>query len=348
MLVDLLIGGLAVGGIAALLNHFIFKKNPASKINAWILTIIVFIITFTLFSIGTIARQEILAQKLGIRPSFTYPFDFVISFSLSWFFYGSLKKRPKNLTNNKKPIEKLKPLISYSDLKINDTIEISDSYYKMAYDELTIGKPDPALWAKAFANAEGNQDKAKGLYVKYRAEQLNDYEKKKLQPASKDANILNQSQTKNYEQNKGLIAIIGVVGLLGIILFASQLHQNRSTNLSENPPQTLKTDDYAIFKFQNKCKHPIAFAVSYKDIDGTWRTEGWWNVKQDEDIILTNQNNIRLKTDNTYWYFYAKTTDGSNMEWKGKYESELFGGTRLPMMEFRDADKEKDWSTTCD
>ena len=49
---------------------------------------------------------------------------------------------------------------------------IDDKFYKIAFDEITVNKAEPTLWAKAFANAEGNQDKAKALYIKYRVEKF--------------------------------------------------------------------------------------------------------------------------------------------------------------------------------
>jgi hypothetical protein len=61
---------------------------------------------------------------------------------------------------------------------IPDSSAGSDSHYVAAYQEATVGNPDPVAWAKAFAHAEGNQEKARALYVKYRVDQL-----KRLQTA---------------------------------------------------------------------------------------------------------------------------------------------------------------------
>ena len=42
---------------------------------------------------------------------------------------------------------------------------VHDDYYKTAYDEISSEQFDSTLWAKAFTHAEGNQDKAKALYL---------------------------------------------------------------------------------------------------------------------------------------------------------------------------------------
>jgi len=47
-----------------------------------------------------------------------------------------------------------------------------DDLYATAYEEMKSANMDSASWAKAFAHASGDQDKAKALYVRYRVEQL--------------------------------------------------------------------------------------------------------------------------------------------------------------------------------
>ncbi|MFH1883627.1 MAG: hypothetical protein ABIL62_13075 [Planctomycetota bacterium] len=47
-----------------------------------------------------------------------------------------------------------------------------DDLYTKAYEEMNSERFDSASWAKALANAAGEQGKAKALYIKYRVEQL--------------------------------------------------------------------------------------------------------------------------------------------------------------------------------
>lgn len=44
--------------------------------------------------------------------------------------------------------------------------------YEIAAKEIEQGVAQKGLWAKAFADAEGNEQKQKALYLRYRAEQL--------------------------------------------------------------------------------------------------------------------------------------------------------------------------------
>ena len=47
-----------------------------------------------------------------------------------------------------------------------------DAFYGQVSEEITAGQIDKALWTKAFAHAEGDTNKAKALYLRYRATQL--------------------------------------------------------------------------------------------------------------------------------------------------------------------------------
>lgn len=47
-----------------------------------------------------------------------------------------------------------------------------DDLNATAYQEMSAANFEPASWAKAFAHASGDNEKAKSLYIKYRVEQL--------------------------------------------------------------------------------------------------------------------------------------------------------------------------------
>ena len=49
-----------------------------------------------------------------------------------------------------------------------------ESLYAQAFDELNQGIRRDGLWAKALANAEGNETKARGLYLQYRVQSYKD------------------------------------------------------------------------------------------------------------------------------------------------------------------------------
>jgi len=49
-----------------------------------------------------------------------------------------------------------------------------EKFYELAYDEIESGNLKKGLWAKAFSEAEGDEKKAKALYIKYRFDQKKD------------------------------------------------------------------------------------------------------------------------------------------------------------------------------
>ena len=51
---------------------------------------------------------------------------------------------------------------------------IDESLYAQAFDELNQGIRRDGLWAKALANAEGDETKARGLYLQYRVQSYKD------------------------------------------------------------------------------------------------------------------------------------------------------------------------------
>ena len=47
-----------------------------------------------------------------------------------------------------------------------------EQYYAQALDELESGTYNRGLWAKVFCTAQGQEEEAKALYMKYRVAQL--------------------------------------------------------------------------------------------------------------------------------------------------------------------------------
>ena len=53
-----------------------------------------------------------------------------------------------------------------------DEIETEEDAYAWASNEIEDGTYKKGIWAKAFADSDGDEQKQKALYIKYRAEQL--------------------------------------------------------------------------------------------------------------------------------------------------------------------------------
>ena len=71
----------------------------------------------------------------------------------------------------KKSLSSLKDLTKSEQQKI---IDIDDKFFAIAKNELDSGKLQEGLWVKCELMAEGNESKAKSLYIKYRAKQLDE------------------------------------------------------------------------------------------------------------------------------------------------------------------------------
>ena len=55
-----------------------------------------------------------------------------------------------------------------------DVRKAEEALYAMAMEEVTSGDLKPGLWAKAFADSEGSEARAKALYLKLRVQTMKD------------------------------------------------------------------------------------------------------------------------------------------------------------------------------
>ena len=56
--------------------------------------------------------------------------------------------------------------------------EADKKNYELIADEIDTGNTQKALWTKAFSEAEGDENKTKALYIKYRFEDISNGEQK--------------------------------------------------------------------------------------------------------------------------------------------------------------------------
>jgi len=78
----------------------------------------------------------------------------------------------------------------------------SDYFYELSWSELQSGNVHPALWAKSYANADGEDAKARAWYIRYRVSQLEAQQTKKTQ-AARGANPSLRAVRKPADQNPG-------------------------------------------------------------------------------------------------------------------------------------------------
>jgi len=154
----------------------------------------------------------------------------------------------------------------------------------------------------------------------------------------------------------GLVRVIfGIIVFLGSLLVSLGLY-SLGIYLSEEEDKLFQTehttvnpgssDDAFGFYFENKCYHPLMLVLRYKGVDGSWHTEAVWDIDAGFSGYLRDEYGNKLKTGNAVWYYYAKTTDDSNLEWIGDHYF-LYEGVNLPMIELEDTDGDSEWSVTC-
>jgi uncharacterized membrane protein len=107
------------------------------------------------------------------------------------------------------------------------------------------------------------------------------------------------------------------------------------------------SDTGYVFRFSNKCSNPVKLAIRYVDVDGQWKTEGYWNYEAGRSATLTDPDNNVLRTKSSVWYYFAESTDGSGLVWRGDNEY-AYAGRKLPMKRMEDRQGDSEWSVVCD
>lgn len=96
MLVDWLIYGLLVFGVAKLLNATAFKLKPASGLAAWTLTILMFIVSVAALTALKVLRYQAISDSVGVPISPKNPLDMGGAFVFAWLFFSFLNRQEKN------------------------------------------------------------------------------------------------------------------------------------------------------------------------------------------------------------------------------------------------------------
>jgi hypothetical protein len=81
------------------------------------------------------------------------------------------------------------------------------------------------------------------------------------------------------------------------------------------------------YQMTNECRRPVRLAVRFQQPNGIWRTVGWWNLSVGAVSTLDFVDGTRATSVNPEWFFYAESTDGSEMRWVGAHSFEYEGRT---------------------
>lgn len=189
MLLEWLIYGLLTWGLVALLNATAFKQQPASKAIAWTLTVVMFFVSLIAMTALQILRYKAISDDLGFTIHPNSPLDVVGAFSFSWLFYSLLRKPPKNAQMAPAPMPASAPMeaaqssveaprlqprsseMTHAPLQAQCT-ELTEEFWAAALSEFEGPSRRPGLWARAFADAQGNEAVAKATYLRDRASEL--------------------------------------------------------------------------------------------------------------------------------------------------------------------------------
>lgn len=84
---------------------------------------------------------------------------------------------------------------------------------------------------------------------------------------------------------------------------------------------------FLIIASNKSCSHPIRVVFRYENGVGDWSITDWYRFNANEGAsMLTLDDRKHLHTRASPFYFYAETTDGSELKWSGSTNVDV-GGT---------------------
>ena len=95
MIVDWIVYGLIIWGLATILNKSVFKATPASRGVAWGLTILLFFINVVALSAAKYLRYQVISEDIGASITPSNPLDMGGAFVFSYLFFSFLNIKEK-------------------------------------------------------------------------------------------------------------------------------------------------------------------------------------------------------------------------------------------------------------
>lgn len=183
MLIDWLIYGLVIWGVVTLINATAFKSQPASRLVAWSLTVVVFFVNLLAMTALQYVRFRAISNDLGLELRPRNPIDAVGAFAFSWLFFTLLSKLPKATTGRSQEFQASSfvptlspvqaPSANHGMQRLGSSEDlVAEQFWADALVEFDSSSRRSGLWAKSFAQAEGNEARAKAKYLEYRSAEL--------------------------------------------------------------------------------------------------------------------------------------------------------------------------------
>ena len=178
MIVDWLVYGLIIWGLAVILNKTAFRDKSASRTIAWALSIFLFFFNIIALSTAKFLRYQAISEDLGLKITPNSPLDISGAFLFSYLFFTFLKKKSKT----KEVIKELATPSNRAEGMGDEKFELDENkIYEKISEEIDQNTLDKGLWLKFFAESDGNKEKTKIRYIKERFKVLKNKEVENFQ-----------------------------------------------------------------------------------------------------------------------------------------------------------------------
>ncbi|WP_444995601.1 DUF1036 domain-containing protein [Aliikangiella sp. IMCC44359] len=118
-----------------------------------------------------------------------------------------------------------------------------------------------------------------------------------------------------------------------------------SQHFTTDPYFTVENRGFSI-SVKNTCKYPIRVAIHYKNTSGSWVTKSWWEFQPNKSAKLMSKNQYLLTGDSKI-YYYAETTNRTNIVWKGNKTVQYIGFKKYEMRSWDDFDGDTELELNC-
>lgn len=196
MVLDWFIYGLLTWALAALLNATAFRREPAGRPTAWVLAVVVFCVNVVALTVLQFMRYRYISQDLGFEIRPRSPMDLMGAFLFAWLFLSLLKKRPKQgrapspRTSNAPPVQEAASAKAQAVTgPSTPALEIDEEFWSGALAEYESDSRRSGLYARVFAESQGNEPVAKAMYLKVRAVELRNEHEARAQARQRETRV---------------------------------------------------------------------------------------------------------------------------------------------------------------
>ncbi len=117
--------------------------------------------------------------------------------------------------------------------------------------------------------------------------------------------------------------------------------QNGAGGAGSSNAGSKKAQNYTTLFIKNSCNHPIQVGVYFKNLSNKWQTKAWYAFAPNEAVGRLNG----VETRNRYIYYYAETTDESELAWTGNY-TQLINNRLYQLQEINTGSSIARWTQT--